>query len=395
MTGPPWRRVLAWAVPSERPAVGRRPAGSPGAGRCLARGAHPGVPVAVLWADEIAHASARALSAALGAAPERAQQRRELDRKWLELARPSRPVPSAHEYPEDVRDLAGTLVARLCPECEAQLPADFEVLKGGTSDAGPRPRRGGPGGARAPGRQRRDGRSTAPGRTFNFVPGAGLGWPVVLRDADGYPFAVGSIDGQVIIQVAATAPRGTVRLSAEHVSGLALKLIEAAARVMRADPAALLMFEGGRRYELRATLAYDRKSLTKSASCSPGALSTWTWSSPASCWTRVSSAPPPSGHPGLACRRRPLDRVHRVVTPAGDARFEARPPRFKKPGEPRPGQGAGRGAPPEHPTGAAAPRDAARTRSAVPAPTAEAAVTADHPEGRARIGPGGPACSAP
>jgi hypothetical protein len=91
------------------------------------------------------------------------------------------------------------------------------------------------------------------------VPGAGLGWPVVLRDADGYPFTVGSIDGQVIIQVAATAPRGAVRLSAEHASGLALKLIEAAARVMRADPAALLMFEGGRRYELRATLAYDRK----------------------------------------------------------------------------------------------------------------------------------------
>lgn len=112
------------------------------------------------------------------------------------------------------------------------------------------------------------------------MPGAGLDWPVVLRDADGYPFAVGTIDGQVIIQVAATAPRGTVRLSAEHASGLALKLIEAAARVMRADPAGpaipggrrhtvkmdtisqpagQLMFEGGQRYELRATLAYDRK----------------------------------------------------------------------------------------------------------------------------------------
>lgn len=63
--------------------------------------------VAVLWADEIAHASARALSAALGAARERARQRRELDRRWLELARQGRPVPSAHEHPEDVRDLAG------------------------------------------------------------------------------------------------------------------------------------------------------------------------------------------------------------------------------------------------------------------------------------------------
>jgi hypothetical protein len=254
--------------------------------------------VAVLWADEIAHASARALSAALGAAPERAQQRRELDRKWLELARPSRPVPSAHEYPEDVRDLAGTLVALLCPECEAQLPADFEVLKGGPVTPDRDHGVAGPGAPRAPGRQRRDGRSTAPGRTFNFVPGAGLGWPVVLRDADGYPFAVGSIDGQVIIQVAATAPRGTVRLSAEHASGLALKLIEAAARVMRADPAALLMFEGGRRYELRATLAYDRKEPYEVRLLFPRALSTWTWSSPASCWTRVSSAPPPSGASG-------------------------------------------------------------------------------------------------
>jgi hypothetical protein len=221
--------------------------------------------VAVLWADEIAHASARALSAALGAARERARQRRELDRRWLELARQGRSVPSAHEHPEDVRDLARTLVARLCPECEAQLPPDFEVLKGDrTGDAGPRPRRGGPGGrpagtglaakeeparearrARAPRRQRRNGRSTPRGRTGKVVPGAGLDWPVVLRDADGYPFAVATIDGQVIIQVAATAPRGTVRLSAEHASGLALKLIEAAARVMRADPAALPSPEAG------------------------------------------------------------------------------------------------------------------------------------------------------
>jgi hypothetical protein len=88
---------------------------------------------AVLWAEEIVGAAARALSTALGAARERARQRRELDRKWLELeaalARQARPVPCAHEDPEDVRDLAGTLVARLCPQCEAQLPPDFEVLK--------------------------------------------------------------------------------------------------------------------------------------------------------------------------------------------------------------------------------------------------------------------------
>jgi len=35
----------------------------------------------------------------------------------------------AHEHPEDVRDLAGTLVARLCPQCEAQLPPDFDAVK--------------------------------------------------------------------------------------------------------------------------------------------------------------------------------------------------------------------------------------------------------------------------
>jgi hypothetical protein len=29
-----------------------------------------------------------------------------------------------------VLGVARTLVARLCPECEAQLPPDFEVLKG-------------------------------------------------------------------------------------------------------------------------------------------------------------------------------------------------------------------------------------------------------------------------
>jgi hypothetical protein len=89
--------------------------------------------VAVLWADEIAIGAARALSAALAAIRERARQRRELDRKWAELevalARQARPVPCAHEHAEDVQDLAGTLVARLCPQCEAQLPPDFEVLK--------------------------------------------------------------------------------------------------------------------------------------------------------------------------------------------------------------------------------------------------------------------------
>jgi hypothetical protein len=89
---------------------------------------------AVLWAEEIVQAALKALSAARGAVRERARQRRELNLKRLELeaalARRARPVPCAHEHPEDVRDLAGTLVARLCPACEAQLPPDFEASKG-------------------------------------------------------------------------------------------------------------------------------------------------------------------------------------------------------------------------------------------------------------------------
>jgi hypothetical protein len=53
---------------------------------------------------------------------------------------------------------------------------------------------------------------------------------VVLRDAGGYPFAVGIVGGQMVIQVAATAPRGIVRLGDVDVAGLALTLAEAAAR---------------------------------------------------------------------------------------------------------------------------------------------------------------------
>ena len=85
---------------------------------------------AVLWAEEAVGALVRAA----GAVRERVRQRRELDRKWLELeaARQGQAPtgPCAHEHPEDVRDLAGTLVATLCPQCEAQLPPDFEVVKG-------------------------------------------------------------------------------------------------------------------------------------------------------------------------------------------------------------------------------------------------------------------------
>jgi len=75
-------------------------------------------------------------------------------------------------------------------------------------------------------------------RTGKAGPGAGLDWSVVLRDAGGYPFAVGTAGGEVVIQVAATAPRGTVRLGDGDVAGLALALAEAAARARQTRPAA-------------------------------------------------------------------------------------------------------------------------------------------------------------
>jgi hypothetical protein len=79
---------------------------------------------------------------------------------------------------------------------------------------------------------------TAGRPTWKVVPGAGLDWSVALRDAGGYPFAVGVAGGQVVIQVAATAPRGTIRLGDGHVAGLALTLAEAAARAHEARTAA-------------------------------------------------------------------------------------------------------------------------------------------------------------
>jgi hypothetical protein len=76
------------------------------------------------------------------------------------------------------------------------------------------------------------------------MPGAGLDWSVVLRDAAGYPFAVGILGGQVVIQVAATAPRGIVRLGDGYVAGLALSLAEAADRARQGRPAAPLSEAG-------------------------------------------------------------------------------------------------------------------------------------------------------
>jgi hypothetical protein len=86
---------------------------------------------AVLWADEIAQAVEKALSPVLLAACARVRQRRELR---AALARQGQALPAqmrcAHERTEDVPDLTGTLVARLCLVCEAQLPPGFEALKG-------------------------------------------------------------------------------------------------------------------------------------------------------------------------------------------------------------------------------------------------------------------------
>jgi hypothetical protein len=76
-------------------------------------------------------------------------------------------------------------------------------------------------------------------RTGKVVPGTALDWSVVFRDVGGYPFAVGVAGGQVVIQVAATAPRGIVRLGDRDVAGLALTLAEATARARETRPAAL------------------------------------------------------------------------------------------------------------------------------------------------------------
>ncbi|HEY6492093.1 MAG TPA: hypothetical protein VIZ43_02390 [Trebonia sp.] len=90
---------------------------------------------AVLWTEEIVQAAAKALRAAQGAVDERARQRRELNDKRLELeaalARRARSAPCPHEHPEDVRDLDGNLVARLCP-----APAGLPGREGGAVTPG-------------------------------------------------------------------------------------------------------------------------------------------------------------------------------------------------------------------------------------------------------------------
>lgn len=81
---------------------------------------------AALWAEEVARALVRAASAVR----ERARQRRELDLRRLALQDQALPVPPpcAHRQAVPVRGLGGhDVVAWLCPQCDAQLPAEFGV----------------------------------------------------------------------------------------------------------------------------------------------------------------------------------------------------------------------------------------------------------------------------
>jgi hypothetical protein len=99
---------------------------------------------AVLWAEEIAGALAKAG----GAVRERARARRRrqlglrrlelLERRLLELQAAltlqgqALPAPCAHEQAVPVPAIGGNVVAWLCPACDAQLPANFGVLEMGT-----------------------------------------------------------------------------------------------------------------------------------------------------------------------------------------------------------------------------------------------------------------------
>jgi hypothetical protein len=161
---------------------------------------------------------------------------------------------------DDLSGLDGEHLCRMCQNCgygwpEACLDNQVEA---GTKRLSPVPPRAGGRASQAPRRNQpvnqdapapsaaSDGAAVAdPGGRAKVVPGAGLDWSVVLRDAAGYPFAVGTAGGQVVIQVAATAPRGTVRLSDEHVAELALTLAQATARAGLARP--LVTGAGGAR----------------------------------------------------------------------------------------------------------------------------------------------------
>lgn len=94
---------------------------------------------AVLWAEEIG----RALARAAGAVRERARRRRELGLGRLELLEDrlldlqaaltlqgqGLPAPCVHEQAVPVPAIGGNVVAWLCPQCDTQLPQDFSTLE--------------------------------------------------------------------------------------------------------------------------------------------------------------------------------------------------------------------------------------------------------------------------
>lgn len=96
---------------------------------------------AVLWAEEIGGALARAA----GAVRERAQARRArqvglrrlelLEDRLLDLQEAltlqdrALPAPCAHEKAVPVPAIGGNVVAWLCPQCDTQLPQDFSSLE--------------------------------------------------------------------------------------------------------------------------------------------------------------------------------------------------------------------------------------------------------------------------
>jgi hypothetical protein len=96
---------------------------------------------AVLWAEEIGGALARAA----GAVRQRAQarRRRQLGVRRLELLEErlvdlqaaltlqdrALAAPCAHEQAVPVPAIGGNVVAWLCPQCDAQLPQDFSTLE--------------------------------------------------------------------------------------------------------------------------------------------------------------------------------------------------------------------------------------------------------------------------
>ena len=89
---------------------------------------------AVLWAEEVGGALARAA----GAVRKRARARRRLEllenrllelQAALSLQGQALPAPCAHEQAVPVPAIGGNVVAWLCPQCDTQLAQDFSTLE--------------------------------------------------------------------------------------------------------------------------------------------------------------------------------------------------------------------------------------------------------------------------